>query len=184
MTVDDPWASNWTPPPAPPEPPLSEYEQALADAGYGPADRARFIAEYGTHPEYAACVWDEELVPAAEAAGTIPQRTVPEADMEEAVRRWCGRAAIRHQDAVRRARGERVGLAVNAEEVDEIRARTERLVHRHAAALSDLLRSTPRPRWVKDNPAAQAAAAEFERKVFALLTPEPTVAHPETEETQ
>lgn len=175
MTVDDPWASDWTPPPATPEPPLSAYDQALAAAGFGPADRARFIAEHGTSTEYAACVWDEELVPAAEAAGTIPQRTVPEEDMEETVRHWCGRAAIRQLDADRHARGERVGLAVNATEVDEIRARTERLVHWHAAALSDLLRTTPRPRWVKDNPAAQAAAAEYDRRVFALLTREPRV---------
>ncbi|MGW1765041.1 hypothetical protein ACWCQL_13320 [Streptomyces sp. NPDC002073] len=166
MTADDPWASAWTPPPARE---LTDYEKALEAAGYGSDDRARFLAEYGTHPEYAAHVWDGEIIPAAEAAGAIPRRTVPEDEMSEAVRRWCERAAIRQHDANRRERGERVGLAVTAGEVDDIRQLSERLVHQHGAALADLLRSTPRPRWVKDNPAAQQAVAQFEQDIFALL---------------
>ncbi|MFI1734916.1 hypothetical protein ACH40E_38035 [Streptomyces acidicola] len=49
------------------------YEQTLNAAGYGPDQRERYINESGHDPEYAACVWDEEILPAAEAAGAIPE---------------------------------------------------------------------------------------------------------------
>ncbi|GGN47048.1 hypothetical protein [Streptomyces fuscichromogenes] len=53
------------------------YEQTLTAAGYGTDQRARYIAESGEDPEYAACVWDEEIVPAAQAAGVLPENPAP-----------------------------------------------------------------------------------------------------------
>lgn len=49
------------------------YQQTLTAAGYGEDQRERYIAQSGLDPEHAACVWDEEIVPAAEAAGVIPE---------------------------------------------------------------------------------------------------------------
>jgi hypothetical protein len=49
------------------------YQQTLTAAGYGEDQRERYIRESGQDPEYAACVWDEEVMPAAEAAGAIPE---------------------------------------------------------------------------------------------------------------
>ncbi|MFM9625060.1 hypothetical protein ACKI14_44970 [Streptomyces turgidiscabies] len=49
------------------------YQQTLTAAGYGEQQRERYIAESGLDPEYAACVWDGEIVPAAEASGAIPE---------------------------------------------------------------------------------------------------------------
>ncbi|MEU0074120.1 hypothetical protein ABZ027_31965 [Streptomyces sp. NPDC006332] len=48
------------------------YQQTLTAAGYGEDQRDRYIAESGLDPEHAACVWAEEVLPAAEAAGAIP----------------------------------------------------------------------------------------------------------------
>ncbi|WP_327299923.1 hypothetical protein [Streptomyces sp. NBC_01197] len=48
------------------------YEQQLDAAGYGDAQRQRYIEESGQDPEYAECMWDEMVVPAAEASGEIP----------------------------------------------------------------------------------------------------------------
>ncbi|WP_105974717.1 hypothetical protein [Streptomyces geranii] len=53
------------------------YQQTLTAAGYGEDQRARYITESGMDPEYAACVWDEEIMPAAEAAGAIPANPSP-----------------------------------------------------------------------------------------------------------
>lgn len=52
------------------------YEQHLDAAGYGDAQRQRYIDESGQDPEYAECMWDEMVVPAAEASGEIPARPV------------------------------------------------------------------------------------------------------------
>lgn len=49
------------------------YQQTLTAAGYGEDQRERYIRESGLDPEHAACVWDEEVMPAAEAAGAIPE---------------------------------------------------------------------------------------------------------------
>ncbi|MCX4462413.1 hypothetical protein OOK58_59075 [Streptomyces sp. NBC_01728] len=49
------------------------YQQTLRAAGYGSEQRERYIEDSGLDPEYAACVWDEEVLPAAEAAGAIPE---------------------------------------------------------------------------------------------------------------
>lgn len=54
---------------------VAEYERALEDAGYGDAQRQQYIEGSGD-AEYAACQWDEMVVPAAEAAGVIPARPV------------------------------------------------------------------------------------------------------------
>ncbi|MFJ2833602.1 hypothetical protein ACIPC1_39695 [Streptomyces sp. NPDC087263] len=53
------------------------YQQTLTAAGYGEDQRERYIAESGLDPEYAACVWDEEVMAAAEAAGAIPASPSP-----------------------------------------------------------------------------------------------------------
>lgn len=60
------------------------YEQTLTAAGYGADQRERYIAESGEDPEYAACVWDEEIVPAAQAAGVLPENPAPFGPAERA----------------------------------------------------------------------------------------------------
>ncbi|MCX4885994.1 hypothetical protein [Streptomyces sp. NBC_00847] len=60
------------------------YQQTLTAAGYGEDQRERYIRESGQDPEYAACVWDEEVMPAAEAAGAIPERPSPFDPVERA----------------------------------------------------------------------------------------------------
>lgn len=75
-------ADIWGPATVPATPPT--YEQQLTAAGYGADQRARYIAESGQDPEYAACVWDEEVIGAAVAAGTIPEHTAPYTPAEEA----------------------------------------------------------------------------------------------------
>ncbi|MGX1759918.1 hypothetical protein ACWIG5_23925 [Streptomyces lydicus] len=77
--ADDPW----TPAPVPPKP--ADYERDLDAAGYGDTQRQRYILEFGDDDEYAACQWDEMIVPAAEAAGIIPARPIePVTPAEEA----------------------------------------------------------------------------------------------------
>ncbi|MCZ0984029.1 hypothetical protein O1L60_45525 [Streptomyces diastatochromogenes] len=49
------------------------YQRQLTAAGYGEEQRTRYIEESGEGPEYAACVWGEQIVAAAEAAGIIPE---------------------------------------------------------------------------------------------------------------
>ncbi|MEU3084074.1 hypothetical protein ABZ697_27645 [Streptomyces albidoflavus] len=60
------------------------YKRQLTAAGYGAEQRARYIEESGQDPEYAASVWDEQVVPAAEAAGIIPENPNPFSPAEEA----------------------------------------------------------------------------------------------------
>lgn len=60
------------------------YQQTLTAAGYGEDQRERYIKESGLDPEYAACVWDEEVMPAAEAAGAIPASPSPFDPVERA----------------------------------------------------------------------------------------------------
>lgn len=55
----------------------ADSEQQLTDAGYGDDRRQRYIDESGQDPEYAACVWDEQIIPAAVAAGEIPEQPYP-----------------------------------------------------------------------------------------------------------
>ncbi|MEU0032008.1 hypothetical protein [Streptomyces sp. NPDC006335] len=52
---------------------LAAYEQTLTAAGYGEDQRERYIQQSGLDPEEAALVWDNEIVPAAEAADAIPE---------------------------------------------------------------------------------------------------------------
>ncbi|MFD5906555.1 hypothetical protein ACFWHG_34350 [Streptomyces microflavus] len=59
-------------------------QRQLTAAGYGEEQRTRYIEESGQDPEYAACVWDEQIVAAAEAAGIIPESTGPFSSAEEA----------------------------------------------------------------------------------------------------
>ncbi|MFJ8957321.1 hypothetical protein ACIRO1_45250 [Streptomyces sp. NPDC102381] len=64
---------------------LTTYERGLESAGYGDSQRQRYIEGSGEDPEYAACQWDEMIVPAAEAAGIIPTRpSEPVSPAEEA----------------------------------------------------------------------------------------------------
>lgn len=53
------------------------YQRQLTAAGYGEKQHTRYIEESGEDPEYAACVWDEQIVAAAEAAGIIPENPMP-----------------------------------------------------------------------------------------------------------
>ncbi|MGW6605144.1 hypothetical protein [Streptomyces sp. NPDC055036] len=55
---------------------VAAYERDLDAAGYGDSQRQRYIEGSGEDAEYAACEWDEMIVPAAEAAGAIPARPV------------------------------------------------------------------------------------------------------------
>ncbi|MFI7352088.1 hypothetical protein ACIBSR_38280 [Streptomyces sp. NPDC049936] len=79
----------WAPVTVPADQPAYDQQQAahqrqLTAAGYGDEQRARYIEESGQDPEHAACVWDEQIVPAAEAAGIIPGNPNPFSPAEEA----------------------------------------------------------------------------------------------------
>jgi hypothetical protein len=145
------------------------YQQALAAAGYGPTDRARYIAASGQDPEHAACVWDEQILAAAEAAGIIPEPPRPPAPtIEEQVRNWCDNAAYRefeeaHPDYSPFLR------ALTDEETQHIAKRAEQLLLEHGEALAEFLRTTPRPAWREDDPDAQRAAAAYDWRILALL---------------
>ena len=58
---------------APDDSQAAEYAQALEDAGYGDTHRQQYIANSNEDPDYAACNYDELIVPAAVAAGIIPE---------------------------------------------------------------------------------------------------------------
>ncbi|MFI1869712.1 hypothetical protein [Streptomyces jumonjinensis] len=77
--ADDPWASSYSSPTTP----RKTYERELDAAGYGETQRARYIAESGDD-EYAACQWDEMVVPSAQAAGIIPEPPIDTDDEETA----------------------------------------------------------------------------------------------------
>ncbi|MFF4828210.1 hypothetical protein ACFY20_35595 [Streptomyces sp. NPDC001312] len=62
----------------------ADYQQKRTAAGYGEEQRARYIEESGQDSEYAECVWDEQVVAAAEAAGIIPENPSPFSPAEEA----------------------------------------------------------------------------------------------------
>ncbi|KAB7833557.1 hypothetical protein [Streptomyces mobaraensis] len=66
----------WTSPTSADTSAPSPYEQQLTAAGYGDGQRQHYIEQSGQDPEYAACVWDEQIMLAAEAAGEIPARPV------------------------------------------------------------------------------------------------------------
>ncbi|MFI1890399.1 hypothetical protein [Streptomyces jumonjinensis] len=78
--ADDPWASSYSSPTTPRE----TYERELDAAGYGEGQRARYIAQSGHDAEYAACQWDEMVVPSAQAAGIIPEPPIDTDDEETA----------------------------------------------------------------------------------------------------
>ncbi|MFD5906466.1 hypothetical protein ACFWHG_33905 [Streptomyces microflavus] len=82
---EDPWASVTVTadPPAPYDQPA--HQRQLTAAGYGQEQRTRYIEESGQDPEYAACVWDEQIVAAAEAAGIIPESPGALSPAEEAM---------------------------------------------------------------------------------------------------
>ncbi|MFJ2406642.1 hypothetical protein ACIOUE_35685 [Streptomyces xanthochromogenes] len=79
----------WTPVTVPSDPAgyadqFADYERNLEAAGYGDTQRQRYLDESGD-PEYAACQWDEMILPGAEAAGIIPARPVePLSPVEQA----------------------------------------------------------------------------------------------------
>ncbi|MFF4607794.1 hypothetical protein ACFY12_34275 [Streptomyces sp. NPDC001339] len=77
-TADDLWApvTVSTAEPETYEGQLAAYEQDVDAAGYGETQRQRYIEGSGQDAEYAACQWDEMIVPAAEAAGIIPARPI------------------------------------------------------------------------------------------------------------
>ncbi|WP_332011266.1 hypothetical protein [Streptomyces anulatus] len=83
---EDPWASVTVTadPPAPYDQQQAAHQRQLTAAGYGQEQRTRYIEESGQDPEYAACVWDEQIVAAAEAAGIIPENLSPFSPAEEA----------------------------------------------------------------------------------------------------
>lgn len=61
------------------------YEQHLDAAGYGDTARQQYIDEAGEESGYAECMWDEMIIPAAEAAGEIPTWPVePVSPVEQA----------------------------------------------------------------------------------------------------
>lgn len=73
--VQTKWKSDphgWISPSAPAARTSASDEQ-LAAAGYGDTARQHYIDHSGQDPEYAACTWDELIIPAAEAAGEIPE---------------------------------------------------------------------------------------------------------------
>ncbi|WP_071330926.1 hypothetical protein [Streptomyces sampsonii] len=83
--TEDPWA----PVTVPADQSAYDQQQAahqrqLTAAGYGAEQRARYIEESVQAPEYAASVWDEQVIPAAEAAGTIPENPNPFSPAEKA----------------------------------------------------------------------------------------------------
>ncbi|MFC8223568.1 hypothetical protein ACFUTY_36055 [Streptomyces sp. NPDC057362] len=84
--VEDPWApvTVTADQPTPHDQQQAAYQRQLTAAGYGDEQRARYIEESGEDPEYAACVWDEQIVAGAEAAGIIPENPRPFSPAEEA----------------------------------------------------------------------------------------------------
>lgn len=160
MTTDDPWATSTVPAPATPQ---QAYEEALDAAGYGPAARARYIAD-ATDPEYAECEWDNNVIPAAEAAGILPEPPPYEPTVEEQVREWCNRAAARQFDA---AHGDPAPWDLTQQDVDTIKADTERLVVERGEELAAFLQANPRT--------GEEPAGAYDDQVFALLAQEPTV---------
>ena len=77
QAADDIWAPvTVTAEPTGYEAQVADYERDLDAAGYGDTQRQRYIEGSGEDAEYAACQWDEMIVPAAEAAGILPARPV------------------------------------------------------------------------------------------------------------
>lgn len=154
MTTADPWTGT----PAPQPSARQRYEQALEAAGYGTAARARYI-EDAADSEYAECEWDNNVIPAAEAAGTLPEPPPYEPTVEEQVREWCRRAAYRQFDA---AHGDPAPWDLTQQDVDTISAETERLVVERGEELATFLQ-------------ARKPAGAYDDQVFALLAHEPTI---------
>lgn len=160
MTTDDPWASST---PVPPLTPLQEYERELEEAGYGPTARARYIAESGD-PEYAECEWDNNVIPAAEAAGIIPEPPLVEPPLDEQVRVWCHRATIRQFDA---AHGNPAPWDLSELDMEVIKAESERLVVERGEELAAFLQANPRT--------GEEPVGAYDDRVFALLAQEPKI---------
>ncbi|MFD8621722.1 hypothetical protein [Streptomyces sp. NPDC059513] len=72
--------------PVPHDQQQTAHQRQLTAAGYGEEQRARYIEESGQDPEYAACVWDEQIVAGAEAAGIIPESPGAFSPAEEEMR--------------------------------------------------------------------------------------------------
>ncbi|MFF4285665.1 hypothetical protein ACFY0R_10095 [Streptomyces sp. NPDC001633] len=159
MATDDPWATSTVPAATAP---WEVYEDALDAAGYGAAARARYIAS-AADPEYAECEWDNNVIPAAEAAGIIPEPPSYEPTVEEQVREWCSRAAGRQFDATH---GAPAPWDLTQQDVDTIKADTERLIVERGAELAAFLQANPR--------GAEEPAGAYDDRVFALLAEEPT----------
>lgn len=152
MTTDDPWATTT---PAPTFTPWQAYEQALSAAGYGDEARRRYIAESGDQ-EYAECEWDNNIVPAAEAAGLIPEPPPYEPTVEEQVREWCSRAAGRQFDA---AHGNPAPWDLTQQDADAIDALAQRLAADHGEALAAFLQGA------HDDP----TSADYEARISTLF---------------
>ncbi|MBY8868728.1 hypothetical protein [Streptomyces sennicomposti] len=83
--AEDPWAPVTVTADQPaPHDQQAAYQRQLTAAGYGEEQRVRYIEESGEDPEYAACVWDEQIVAGAEAAGIIPENPRSLSPAEEA----------------------------------------------------------------------------------------------------
>ncbi|WP_328973990.1 hypothetical protein [Streptomyces sp. NBC_00239] len=84
--AEDPWApvTVTADQPAQYDQQQAAHQRQLTAAGYGEEQRTRYIEESGQDPEYAACVWDEQIVAGAEAAGIIPENPRPFSPAEEA----------------------------------------------------------------------------------------------------
>ncbi|MBV9025211.1 MAG: hypothetical protein JO362_15790 [Streptomycetaceae bacterium] len=170
MTIDDPWG---TVPPAPQLTPWQEYERTLTAAGYGPEARHRYITE-SADPEYAECEWDNNVIPAAEAAGIIPEPPQPEPTLDEFVHHWAQRAAHREFFDANPAYSP-FDRAMTPAEKEQVDRRTDELVRDRGKALAEFLCANERPQWRENDPAAQQASAAYERQVFDLLAAEPKV---------
>ncbi len=99
---------------------LADYQRRMDNSGLGEADRERYIT--GTvDPRAAALVWDEQIIPAAEAAGDLPQAPIePLSPREQA------QQAARTE--VYRALAADPQYDISAQESDETRtARTARI---------------------------------------------------------
>ncbi|MFF5893946.1 hypothetical protein ACFY72_35030 [Streptomyces globisporus] len=69
---------------APSDQQQAAHQRQLTAAGYGEEQRTRYIEGSSEGPEYAACAWDEQIVPGAEAAGIIPENPSPFSTAEQA----------------------------------------------------------------------------------------------------